>query len=303
MSDFNALNLENYNKLAPLYDTYLNLSFEMETNWYAEVEKRFQDMGLVNNKVIDIGCGTGTLGIFLGNLGYDVLGLDNSSNMLIVARNKLRLFNMNRENTRDTLMKHAYLVANPGAKVHFSKIKPRIRFIEGDILGNSNVKESFGTATLFDTLHCISPDDLEKLFMNVSSLLLPNGVFSLLYFTGLSFKSGIETSDIEKEYVDYHVEADWLDETRKAIKRKLHFKAAKSVSEEVDIELVEYDHSLRDVTSLFGKYGFQVQKMVCDSHINSDSESDIDTICEAVEKSCEMPTGVRKVLIFGRKMA
>lgn len=304
MSDINALNRENYNKLAPLYDTYLNLAFDMETNWYIEVEKRFQEMGLSNNKVIDIGCGTGTFGIFLGNIGYDVVGVDNSPNMLIVARNKLRLFNTNRENTRDTLLNHAYLSVNPNAKVVFSKIKPRVRFIEGDIVNKSGVvSEMFGTATLFDALHCIPSDDLDKLFANVSSILFPGGIFCMLYFTGLHLETGIGSSDVEKEHIDYHIDSKWADESHKIINRKLHFKAVKSLPTEVDIELTEFNHSLRDIVSLYHKHGFQIQKMICDSHINSESDSEIDVICDAVEKSCEMPTGVRKVLIFGRKTA
>ena len=40
-------------------------------------------------KVLDLGCGTGRLSLHLANLGYEVVGLDSSDEMLKVARSKL----------------------------------------------------------------------------------------------------------------------------------------------------------------------------------------------------------------------
>jgi len=301
MINSDASNRENFDKLAPLYDTYLDLSFEVETNWYGEIEVRFRELGTVNNKVIDIGCGTGTFGIYLGNLGYNVMGLDSSSNMLIVARNKLKLFNSSREDMRQTLMQHPYMVADPNAKVHLSKIKPMIRFIQGDILEAQSVKESFGGATMFDALSYIHPSRLDTLFANVSSIVLPNGFFCVLFFTDLFFKANIGSANVEKEMVDYSVETSWADESHRTIRRRLSFKAAKSVPASADIEFVEYSHSIRDIASLYEKHGFQIQKMVCDTHICAEDEGNISQICDAVERSYELANGVRKVLMIGRK--
>jgi ubiquinone/menaquinone biosynthesis C-methylase UbiE len=39
-------------------------------------------------RVLDVGCGTGTLAVLVGSLGYDVTGVDSSSEMLSLARAK-----------------------------------------------------------------------------------------------------------------------------------------------------------------------------------------------------------------------
>jgi 2-polyprenyl-3-methyl-5-hydroxy-6-metoxy-1,4-benzoquinol methylase len=42
-------------------------------------------------RVLDVGCGTGTIGVLLAELGYDVLGIDLAPRMVDQARDKARL--------------------------------------------------------------------------------------------------------------------------------------------------------------------------------------------------------------------
>lgn len=303
MKDFPAFNRENYDKIAPLYDTFLDISFDHETNWYSVVEKYFAELGTMNNKIIDIGCATGTFGIFLGNIGYDVTGFDFSSNMLIVARNKLRQYNATVAEHRQMFLKHPYMVSDPNAKVQLSKIKPVVKFIQGDILDITTIRETYGSATMFDTLSNIEPADVEKAFSNVAKCLVPGGLFGSLFSTEILFAQCIGSGFIEKEHMDYNMETKAVDglEGVKALRRTVNFKAGKALVESVDVEFTEYYYSLRDIVALYEKTGFQIQKIICDTHIYSGNETDVSEICDAIEKSYALANGVRRILVIGRK--
>jgi len=303
MPDFISLNREYFEKIAPIYDTYQDVSFEFETNWHVEIEKFLPELGIPNNKLIDIGCGTGAAGLFFGNLGYDVMGLDRSSNMLVVSRNKLRLFNLTVEERRLFFKAHPHIISDPNAKTDITKLKPKIRYIQGDILEAASIVETFGAATMFDTLSYIQPSDLEKLFRNINSVLLFGGIFCILFPTDLLFKSNIGSANIEKANIDYFIETKWDEEISRTVRRTLNFKASKALTSALDAECVEYNHSLRDIVSLFENNGFQIQKMICDTHVAAADDKNVNDICNTIEKSYEMANGVRKILFMGKKIA
>jgi SAM-dependent methyltransferase len=60
------------------------------SGWAEAIGGFFRDFGIPRGAVLDAGCGTGTLAIRLGRLGYRVIGLDRSPEMLARARCKAR---------------------------------------------------------------------------------------------------------------------------------------------------------------------------------------------------------------------
>lgn len=75
-----------YNYFAQLYDGLTNnVEYEKRTEYILNI---FSENGIKNGTVLDLACGTGTMGIIVKNKGFDVIGVDLSEDMLSVADNK-----------------------------------------------------------------------------------------------------------------------------------------------------------------------------------------------------------------------
>lgn len=70
-----------YNEIATQYQEAYAEADEYDLK-YVEDFSKF----LPGRRVIDLGCGTGTIAAYLTHRGFDVLGIDNSENMLEIAR-------------------------------------------------------------------------------------------------------------------------------------------------------------------------------------------------------------------------
>src|ERR1700722_20783184 len=79
-----------------------HLNDEEDLGFYQSLSRR-----LAPRKLLEIGCGTGRITLPLANLGFDVIGLDNQSEMLRKAEERRR---------------HAP-----------AEIRQRLKFVEGDM--------------------------------------------------------------------------------------------------------------------------------------------------------------------------
>lgn len=71
-----------YNSFAYHYD---KMMADVDYSWWIDVIEKNVKKG---DRILDVGCGTGTLSLALTEMGYNVTGLDLSEDMLVIASEK-----------------------------------------------------------------------------------------------------------------------------------------------------------------------------------------------------------------------
>lgn len=138
--------MESYTGFAPVYDLFMdNIPYDQ---WSLYVIDLLKEYNINDGIVLDLGCGTGNITEPLARAGYDMIGIDNSDEMLNIALDKKY------ESDLDIL----YL--------------------------NQDMRsfELYGTVravvSICDSINYItSIDDLVKVFSLVNNYLDPNGIF------------------------------------------------------------------------------------------------------------------------------
>ena len=78
--------LEAYTGFAAVYDIFMdNVPYE---EWGEYIHSLLKDRGIEDGILLDLGCGTGTMTEKLADYGYDMIGVDNSEDMLELAMEK-----------------------------------------------------------------------------------------------------------------------------------------------------------------------------------------------------------------------
>ena len=79
--------MESYTSFAEVYDMFMdNVPYK---EWAAYVNEILKKHGIKEGTVLDLGCGTGSLTEELDDLGYEMIGVDLSDEMLEIAVQKM----------------------------------------------------------------------------------------------------------------------------------------------------------------------------------------------------------------------
>ena len=78
--------MEAYTGFAQVYDTFMDNTPYKE--WAERIRTILTKEGIKEGLVLDLGCGTGSLTTILSDLGYDMIGVDLSPEMLQIAQDK-----------------------------------------------------------------------------------------------------------------------------------------------------------------------------------------------------------------------
>ena len=76
-----------YGEFADIYDRLQDIDYDSFVKYYEQI---FTRLGLKPSLVLDLACGTGNITLPMAGLGYDMIGVDLSEEMLGIASEKAR---------------------------------------------------------------------------------------------------------------------------------------------------------------------------------------------------------------------
>ena len=76
--------MDSYTSFAQVYDLFMdNVPYE---EWCEYIRDILHQYGIEDGLLLDLGCGTGKMCRIMSQYGYDLIGIDNSIEMLDIAR-------------------------------------------------------------------------------------------------------------------------------------------------------------------------------------------------------------------------
>lgn len=76
-----------YHSFASVYDRFMdNIPY---AEWADYLTKLFSSYNIHNDTLVELGCGTASLSLLMADRGYSILGIDNSTDMLTIAAEKI----------------------------------------------------------------------------------------------------------------------------------------------------------------------------------------------------------------------
>lgn len=163
--------MEAYTSFASVYDTFMdNIPYE---EWGAYLRELLKEYGVYGGLVLDLGCGTGTMTEILAADGYDMIGIDNSEEMLEIAAEK-------KEGSGSDIL---YLLQDMREFELYGTVK--------------------AVVSICDSVNYITEEeDLEEVFRLVNNYLDPGGIFIFDFNTVYKYKEVIGSQTIAESRED-----------------------------------------------------------------------------------------------------
>ena len=163
--------MEAYSSFAAVYDTFMdNIPYEEWAEYLISLLKEYE---VEDGLVLDMGCGTGSMTELLAHAGYDMIGIDNSEEMLEIAMEKR---------------------AQSGLDILY-------------LLQDMREFELYGTVkaivSICDSVNYITEEeDLEEVFRLVNNYLDPKGVFIFDFNTVYKYQEILGDQTIAEDRED-----------------------------------------------------------------------------------------------------
>ena len=223
-----------YNEFAYFYDE-LNGAADYDA-LYLYVKSQLEQNGIHDGIVVDLGCGTGELTLMLTQAGYDMIGVDQSEEMLAVLREKA-----------DEL-----------------EISERLLLLRQDILHLDLYGTIRAAITTFDTYNHIGPrENFEKAIEKAAFFMEKDGVFLFDLNTPYKHREILADNVFDLEGPD--ATCCWTnhyDEQEQAVSIRIGIHYL-DTDEHFEENFKEYTYPLDYVEEVLQRYGFRVEK-VCD---------------------------------------
>ena len=218
-----------YNEFAYFYD-----EFNGEADYdalYGYITDELKAHGITDGILADLGCGTGDLTLMLTQAGYDMIGIDQSEEMLCVVRDKAEQLGLSGK-----------------------LLLLRQNLLKLDLYGTIR-----GAVSTFDTFNHIP--DLDTAIANAGFFMEKGGVFLFDMNTPYKHRHILadQTFDIEAEDADCHW-SNRYDETAQRVDITINIDYHET-GEHFHEAFSEYSYALDTVCALLEKYGFAVAKV------------------------------------------
>jgi len=159
--------VSSYESFACVYDLFM--SDTPYDDWCEYLHGLLLRCGVADGLILELGCGTGAMTGRLSRLGYDMIGVDNSVDMLEIAREK-QLEQKNRDETDGG-------TGIPKRTDHSEK-EPDILYLLQDMRGFELYGTVRAVVSVCDSMNYITEEsDLLQVFRLVNNYLDPGGVF------------------------------------------------------------------------------------------------------------------------------
>ena len=160
--------MEAYTSFAYVYDTFMdNVPYG---EWARHIREKLCEHGVTDGIVLDLGCGTGTMTERLAGYGYDMIGVDNSEEMLELAMEKKT--------------ESGYYIL----------------YLLQDMRGFELYGTVRAVVSVCDSVNYITePDELEEVFRLVNNYLDPKGIFLFDFNTVHKYRDVIGDSTIAED--------------------------------------------------------------------------------------------------------
>lgn len=220
-----------YNEFAYFYD-----EFNGEADYdalYTQIRQELHAHQIDDGIVADLGCGTGELTLMLVQAGYDMIGIDQSEEMLAVVRDKA-----------DQL-----------------GISERLLLLRQDLLKLDLYGTIRAAVSTFDTLNHIPL--LDKAIANAAFFMEEGGVFLFDMNTPYKHREVLGNNTFNFEGSDANcVWHNRWDEAAGKVDISLSIHDSET-GEQIEEQFCEYTYSLDEITAALQRHGF-VLESVCD---------------------------------------
>ena len=134
-----------YSNFAYVYDTFMdNIPYH---EWSCYLMELFSKFNVTNGTLAELGCGTGTMALLMKEHGFEIIGIDNSTDKLTIAADKTQNI------TGITLLKQNMCEFDLGMEIE-------------------------GIYCVCDSLnYLLTKEEILQTFTKVKAHLLPNGIF------------------------------------------------------------------------------------------------------------------------------
>ena len=220
-----------YNEFAYFYDEF-NGEADYEA-LYAQVKARLDAHGISSGILADLGCGTGELTLMLAQAGYDMIGIDQSEEMLCVVRDKAEQLGLS----------------------------GGLLLLQQDLCALDLYGTIRGAVSTFDTLNHIP--DLDKAIANAAFFMEKGGVF--LFDMNTPYKHQAVLGENVFTFEEEDARCVWRNHYDPAARRV-------TITVDIDYqetgehfheEFFEYTYTLAEITAALEKNGFTLES-VCD---------------------------------------